>query len=356
KYDASGLRTQKTVNGVVTDYTLHGKLVTGLKQGANSLHFFYDKDSRPQMVEYTDANGAKTLYYYAHNLQGDILAILDSNGAKVVEYKYDAWGKPVGDVWTLTTAYAMLANLNPFRYRGYVYDTETGLYYLRSRYYDPAWGRFVNADSLAGKVGALLGHDMFTYCKGNPVIASDPNGRDPWWGLLSIAIAQLIIKTRGDKFGEKIMAHYFYGNGKKLTISNDTAWNQYLMDNYNFKSEIDRYARTAISSGTNRIDISGKQISLSIDPNDLGEGGYGTGYQLINGSNVNCGGLCVSGVVTQSDSGQYRVNVHYEFHDYMDSGDYSTDVAAVIGSWALVGGCFFYELEISGDVSYDLIY
>ncbi|MEG1844328.1 MAG: hypothetical protein RR296_08795, partial [Clostridia bacterium] len=143
KYDASGLRTQKTVNGVVTDYTLHGKLVTGLKQGANIMHFFYDKDSRPQMVAY---NG--TLYTYLHNLQGDIIAIVDNVGSKVVEYGYDAWGKPTktaskvaADGSTLTIEYAELARLNPFRYRGYVWDVETGYYYLRSRYYDPAWGR-----------------------------------------------------------------------------------------------------------------------------------------------------------------------------------------------------------------------
>ncbi|MEG2267834.1 MAG: RHS repeat-associated core domain-containing protein [Acinetobacter sp.] len=139
------MRTQKTVNGVVTDYTLHGKLVTGLKQGANSLHFFYDKDSRPQMVAY---NG--TLYTYVHNLQGDIIAIVDNVGTKVVEYKYDVWGKPIGDPWTLTITYEALATLNPFRYRGYVYDTETGLYYLRSRYYNPDWGRFINSDNLLG--------------------------------------------------------------------------------------------------------------------------------------------------------------------------------------------------------------
>ncbi|MEG1012179.1 MAG: RHS repeat-associated core domain-containing protein, partial [Ruthenibacterium sp.] len=69
--------------------TLHGKLVTGLKQGANIMHFFYDKDSRPQMAKY---NGH--YYTYPHNLQGDIIAIVDSVGSKVMEYGYDVWGKP----------------------------------------------------------------------------------------------------------------------------------------------------------------------------------------------------------------------------------------------------------------------
>ena len=82
-------------------------------------------------------------------MHGDIVGIVDSAGALVVEYKYDAWGKPIARR-SLTTAYEALGRLNPFRYRGYVYDEETGLYYLRSRYYRPEWGRFVNADNRGG--------------------------------------------------------------------------------------------------------------------------------------------------------------------------------------------------------------
>ena len=83
------------------------------------------------------------------NLQGDIVGIVDSAGALVVEYKYDAWGKPIARS-SLTTAYEALGRLNPFRYRGYVWDEETELYYLRSRYYRPEWGWFVNADVCLG--------------------------------------------------------------------------------------------------------------------------------------------------------------------------------------------------------------
>ena len=105
-------------------------------------------------------------YAYVHTLQGDIGAIVDNTGTKVVEYGYDAWGKPT-KVWslthpsdsTLTSAYRKLAQLNPFRYRGYVWDEETGLY--SSRYYDPAWGRFLNADTLLGTIGGILIHNAF---------------------------------------------------------------------------------------------------------------------------------------------------------------------------------------------------
>ena len=130
KYDHNGLRTQKKVtkaDGTVetTDYTLHGKLVMHLTRGEDEMHFFYDAQSRPAMVEF---NG--TLYGYVHNLQGDVVGIVDNTGSLVVEYKYDAWGKPV-ITQTLSDSCEALAELNPFRYRGYVYDGETGLYYLR---------------------------------------------------------------------------------------------------------------------------------------------------------------------------------------------------------------------------------
>ena len=86
-----------------------------------------------------------TAYAYLYNLQGDVIALIDSNGKKVVEYKYDAWGRILSKTGTMAST---LGTLNPFRYRGYVYDEETGLYYLRSRYYNPEWARFLNADQL----------------------------------------------------------------------------------------------------------------------------------------------------------------------------------------------------------------
>lgn len=101
------------------------------------------------------------------------MAIVDASGNLVVEYKYDAWGSPISISGSLKTT---LGELNPFRYRGYVYDEETGLYYLRSRYYNSERGRFINADAVLGKVGALDTHNLFAYCGNNPVIHSDSYG------------------------------------------------------------------------------------------------------------------------------------------------------------------------------------
>ena len=106
------------------------------------MHFYYDAQSRPAMVNF---NGA--YYMYLHNLQGDVVGLVDSSNNIVVEYKYDAWGRPTLKR-SLTTAYDALATLNPFRYRGYIYDEASGLYYLRSRFYNPVWGRCVSIDAL----------------------------------------------------------------------------------------------------------------------------------------------------------------------------------------------------------------
>ena len=113
------------------------------------------------------------MYTYVYSLQGDVIAILDAGGSVVVEYKYDAWGNIVASTGSLVST---LGYLNPFRYRGYVYDEETGLYYLRSRYYKAAWGRFVCADSFetisigSGKLS------LYAYCINNPIIKNDTYG------------------------------------------------------------------------------------------------------------------------------------------------------------------------------------
>ena len=151
-----------------TNYTLHGKNIVHMTQGSNELHFFYDASSKPAIVEF---NGTK--YAYVHNLQGDIVAILDSNGAVVVQYKYDAWGRPISKTGSMKDS---LGKLNPFRYRGYVYDEETGLYYLRSRYYSSHLCRFHNTDTLINPDNSLLSGNAFAYCANQVVCNADAAG------------------------------------------------------------------------------------------------------------------------------------------------------------------------------------
>ena len=179
QYDHNGLRTQKVVEAdwypETTNYYLHGKLLTHMtvdyrdtSEAAHQdvMHFFYDAQSRPAKVSF---NG--TVYTYIHNLQGDAVGLLDNSGTLVVEYKYDAWGKAIATTGSMA---ATLGKRNPFRYRGYIYDEETGLYYLRSRYYNPVVGRFVNEDGAI--IPGLLSTNMFAYCSNNPLSMVDTSG------------------------------------------------------------------------------------------------------------------------------------------------------------------------------------
>ena len=139
--------------------------------GTTETHnFFYDNTGKPYAMQ---VNG--TTYYYVTNLQGDVMGMVDSSGNSVASYTYDLYGK-------VLTATGALAEKNPLRYRGYYYDSESSLYYLQSRYYDPATRRFVNADSYASTGQGLIGHNMFAYCNNSPGNSSDPYG----YGSISI--------------------------------------------------------------------------------------------------------------------------------------------------------------------------
>ena len=175
-YNENGLRVKKTVNGVVTDHTLHGKNVVHMKRGDDELHFFYDAQNRPAVVVYNNVP-----YAYVKSLQGDVIAILDAAGNVVVSYVYDAWGAPIGKSGTFAET---LGTLNPFRYRGYVYDEETGLYYLRSRYYNPNLGRFVNADRVFDANASVTTYNQYAYCDNCPVIYLDSEGRGLFTSLV----------------------------------------------------------------------------------------------------------------------------------------------------------------------------
>lgn len=173
-YDSNGMRTQKSVDGVKTNYYYDSSNnLFALTQGSDTLFFYYDNSGEVMSVS---CNG--TMYYYIKDLQGDITEIVDKDGNSVAEYAYDAWG----NMLTENNGTLAVGKLNPFRYRSYVYDEETGLYYLQSRYYDPLTGRFLNADVYADtQSGTPLSTNMFAYCENNAINKSDDEGKDAWW-------------------------------------------------------------------------------------------------------------------------------------------------------------------------------
>jgi len=147
--------------------------VQGSGAGQVKQLFSYDANGDVISVNY---NG--TEYYYLRNGQNDVVGLMDGSGTRVVEYTYDAWGKLISTTGTLAST---LGADNPFRYRGYYYDTETGLYYLMTRYYDPEVCRFISADVYMSTGQGVLGGNMFAYCLNNPVNMFDTLGCAPEW-------------------------------------------------------------------------------------------------------------------------------------------------------------------------------
>ncbi len=184
-YDSSGTRNSKTVGGTTTWYTLAGSQVEKATTGSDYILYFYDADGSPISFRTVSGNTSAD-YYYVRNLQGDIVAICDASGNKKVEYTYDAWGKVLSMTGTLAST---IGQSNPYRYRGYWFDSETGLYYLQSRYYDPQTGRFINADDLFSTDQGPIGNNMFTYCLNNPINGIDKNGNAFLSMLLGSALA-----------------------------------------------------------------------------------------------------------------------------------------------------------------------
>ena len=179
-YNADGLRTGKT-NGTTTyTYTWNeNRQLSSMVCGTSSAWFYYDHEGKPLYMEYADGNDeCSGTYRYILNLQGDVVGLYDlTRDCMAMTYTYDAWGRELS--WsTLNSGYAGLLYGNPLTYRGYIYDRETGFYYLQSRYYDPTIGRFLNADDTAfiGASGTLLGWNLFVYCENNPVSGFDYSG------------------------------------------------------------------------------------------------------------------------------------------------------------------------------------
>ena len=178
-YDMAGVRSSKTVGSTTYDFTTLSGLVTRQTGGGKTIDFVYDENNQPLAMKYNN-----TLYYYVLNAQGDVVRIVDGSRSVVASYTYDPWGKIISSSGTL-------ADINPLRYRGYYYDSETGFYYLQSRYYDPEIGRFINADSYASTdATGLLSTNMFAYCENNPVMRVDPTG-ELFWDILDVFMAAL---------------------------------------------------------------------------------------------------------------------------------------------------------------------
>lgn len=201
-YDVDGMRYRKVVEEdnkkstydyVYSDGTLI--LLTYTANGvSNTARFVYDSFGEPRGFMLNDS----ATYLYLKNAQGDITGIVDENGAVLLTYSYNSWGKvsfTATDMESMALA-ATLSNVNPFTYRGYCYDFDIKMYYLQSRYYDPEICRFINADSTdyLGATGTLLSYNLFAYCENDSVNRVDEDGRS--WKDLKEALKSIGVKVK----------------------------------------------------------------------------------------------------------------------------------------------------------------
>ena len=211
-YDMEGIRTQKTIGNEVHNYITQNGRVIEEAYGNIILKFFYDTNGKPFALRYSnDSGGTWTTMYYVLNLQGDVVKLIGTDGSYYnvyATYTYDAWGNVLSAVSTYTNVpkFANIAQINPLRYRGYYYDTETGFYYLQSRYYDPTVCRFINADFAEySAVSTLDDTNLFAYCSNNPVSRDDSDGE--FWNIVVGAIGGALISG-----GVQIVSNLISGN------------------------------------------------------------------------------------------------------------------------------------------------
>ena len=190
-YNDEGIRTSKTVNGVTTNYYLDGSRIVGEETNGNIKLYFYDASGAPIGMEYHGADYAEDvwdLYWYGKNLQGDVTAVYRNYGLYIYGY-YSAFGDTYED------DFMFYADFNPFRYRGYYYDSDLGMYYLNSRYYDTNTCRFINADGYVSTGTGLLGYNMYAYCNNNPIKYVDPSGELLWEILVTVVATVVAIAS-----------------------------------------------------------------------------------------------------------------------------------------------------------------
>ena len=186
-YNQDGIRSSKTVNGVVHNYTVADSQILTEEWGSNFIVYLYDANKSAIGMQYRNSSMASNAFYtywFERNMQGDIVAIYNESGTKVLSYTYDAWGNK-STTWHNNTGTNIYAQYNAITYRGYYFDSETNLYYVSSRYYDSTTGRFISPDTtsvLAASPEGLTDKNLFAYCDNNPITRIDKGGK--FWNLV----------------------------------------------------------------------------------------------------------------------------------------------------------------------------
>ncbi len=232
-------------------------------------------------------------YYYIYNGHGDVVAMADKNGNIVNEYSYDPWGKILSETETVN---------NSIKYAGEYYDKETGLIYLRNRYYDPTIGRFITEDPARDQL------NWYTYCNNNPIMFVDPSGLMP-----EERLGEGVWSFKNDKFGVSILAHWLFGGGTDY-VQKDGIWGTYMKDNYLLKLRVQKIVLPLANDVKNN---SSKTIDITTSM-EIENGEDIIGYQYLHGTNADVGGFQIKGTVSKNKKGDVTYDLTYTWNDRID--------------------------------------
>ena len=284
-YDGNNLRQSKTVNGITTTHIWDGTDIV-MDIGGTTNKYYRGLTG----INYADLGG--TLSYYHKNAHGDITALTNTNGQIVNNYQFDAFGQQLNET----------ENTNPFGYAGEYVDSETGMIYLRNRYYEPTTGRFITEDPIRDGV------NWYSYCCGNPVAHTDPSGLSS-----EERLGEGIWSFKNDKFGVSILSHWLFGGGVDYVKKNGM-WGIYMKDNFLLKSKVQKIvlplADDVKNNSSKTVDITTSMV--------IQNGEDIIGYQYLHGTNADVGGFQIKGTVSKNKKGDTTYDLIYTWNDKID--------------------------------------
>ncbi|MBQ4570628.1 MAG: RHS repeat-associated core domain-containing protein [Bacilli bacterium] len=230
EYNADGIRIKKVVNGTTTLYKVYNGLIIEEEVLGNEgykIQYLYDENNLLLGFIYNEET-----YYYQRTLTGEIVKIINSEGLVVGEYIYDAYGN-ILNISSLTA----IAEINPYRYKGYYFDSETNLYYCKSRYYSPEIIRWISQDEIEYlDTSSVNGCNLYTYCNNNPIMYIDENGNIAKWLVrLTIVITVVVVALVCSVVATIVTVENQVPSGEEL-IKDD---NITIINNENISCEID---------------------------------------------------------------------------------------------------------------------
>ncbi|RIE03934.1 polymorphic toxin-type HINT domain-containing protein [Cohnella faecalis] len=214
QYGLDGLRIKKTTGSDATRYHYNaaGEVIAE-SNAANTVKAQYVRGPDRILAKLDKTTQTEKRYYYLYNGHGDVVQIVDTAGVVKNSYKYDEWGN-------IDTQSETVDNM--FKYAGEMYDKETGLYYLRARYYDPSIGRFISKDSYEGDLANPLTLNLYTYVYNNPMMYLDPSGNIGWRQIDNLLMG--IAASAGDTLMDMLKSPWTLMQLGKALITGDLSF------------------------------------------------------------------------------------------------------------------------------------